>query len=239
MPLNQVWCVATVDARDLLELRLVRERQRHDQRDLVDQHQPIEPGDLDAEAERRADRHQDAEQQERDEDRQQRERGAELPPPDVLPDERDEFHSAFLGRVRPVTAPPPAPRRQHALLEVQRPPRAIGGVRIVRDHDDRLAVIAIERLQQIEDLVAGLAIEIAGRLVAEQQRRVGDDGARDADALLLAARQLTRVVLRAIGQPDDLQRDRRRASCRSAFESFVSSSGSSTLRSAVSTGSRL
>ena len=102
--------------------------------------------------------------------------------------------------------------RQHALLEVQRPLGALGGVRIVRDHDDRLAVLAVERLQQVEDLVAGLAIEVAGRLVAEQQRRVGDDRARDADALLLAAGELPRVVLGAVGEADDLQRDARRAS---------------------------
>ncbi len=70
-----------------------------------------------------------------------------------------------------------------------------GGVRVVRHHDDRLAVVAVERLQQVEDLVAGLAIEIAGRLVAEQQRRVGDDRAGDADALFLAARQLPRIVV--------------------------------------------
>ena len=68
----------------------------------------------------------------------------------------------------------------------------VGRVRVVRDHDDRLAVLAVERLQQVEDLVAGLAIEVAGRLVAEQQRRVGDDRARDADALLLAAGELPR-----------------------------------------------
>ena len=115
----------------------------------------------------------------------------------VLPDQRQELHADRL--------------HQHALLEVQRPPGALGGVRIVRDHDDGLAVLAVERLQQVEDLVAGLAIEIAGRLVAEQQRRIGDDRARDADALLLAARELPRVVLRAVGQADDLQRDRRRA----------------------------
>ena len=83
---------------------------------------------------------------------------------------------------------------QDALVEVQRAPRALGGVRIVGHHDDRLAVLAIERLQQVEDLVAGLAIEVAGRLVAEQQRRVGDDGARNADALLLSAGELPRIV---------------------------------------------
>ena len=117
--------------------------------------------------------------------------------------------------------------------------RALGGVRIVRHHHDRLAVIAVERLQQVENLVAGLAIEVAGRLVAEQQRRVGDDRAGDADALLLAARQLPRVVLRALGEADDLRARSPTRLRRSAFDSFVSSSGSSTLRSAVSTGSRL
>ena len=40
---------------------------------------------------------------------------------------------------------------------------------------------------------------------------IGDDGAGDADALFLAARQLARVVVRAIGQADHLQRDLRRA----------------------------
>ncbi len=64
---------------------------------------------------------------------------------------------------------------------------ALGGARVVRHHHDGLAVIAIERLQEIENLVAGLAIEIAGRLVGEQQRGVGDNGAGNADALLLAA----------------------------------------------------
>src|SRR5688572_21301248 len=68
----------------------------------------------------------------------------------------------------PLAAGARSPRRhrlrvdQHALLEMQRPPRPIGGARIVRDHDNRLAVIAIQRLQEIEDLVAGLAIQIAG-----------------------------------------------------------------------------
>ncbi len=97
---------------------------------------------------------------------------------------------------------------QRALLEVQRPLGALGGARIVRDHDDGLAVLAVERLEQVEDLVAGLAIEIARRLVAQQQRRIGDDGARDADALLLAARQLPRIVFGAVREADDLQRDR-------------------------------
>ena len=92
---------------------------------------------------------------------------------------------------------------------MERAPGALGRVRVVRHHDDRLAVVAVERLQQVENLVAGLAIEIARRLVAQQQRRVGHDGARDADALLLAAGQLPRIVLGALGEADDFQRDAR------------------------------
>ena len=82
----------------------------------------------------------------------------------------------------------------------------IGGVRVVRDHHDRLAVIAVQRFEQFQDLVPRLAIEVAGRLVAEQQCRVGDDGAGDADTLLLAARELARIVVHAVAEADDRQR---------------------------------
>jgi hypothetical protein len=77
---------------------------------------------------------------------------------------------------------------------------------IVGDHDDGLAVLFVQRLQQVEDFVAGLAIQVAGGFVAEQQRGIGDDGARDADALLLAARQLARLVFHAIAEADQRQR---------------------------------
>ena len=76
---------------------------------------------------------------------------------------------------------------QLALFEVQGALGPLGGARVVRDHHDGLAVVAVERLQQIEDLIARLAIEIAGRLVGEQERRIGNDRAGDADALFLAA----------------------------------------------------
>ena len=71
---------------------------------------------------------------------------------------------------------------------MQRPSRALGSPRIVCHHHDGLAVLAVERLQQVEDLVTRFPIEVAGGFVAEQQRRIRDDGAGDADALLLPAR---------------------------------------------------
>src|SRR5215469_8481616 len=95
---------------------------------------------------------------------------------------------------------------QLPLLQVQRAACELRGLRIVRDHDDGLAVLAVEHLQESQDLIRGLAIEVPGRLIAHQQLRVGDQRPRDRDALLLAAGELLRFVLGAIGKPDDLQR---------------------------------
>ena len=81
-----------------------------------------------------------------------------------------------------------------------------GGARIVRNHYDRLALRAIQRLQQIHDLFCVLAIKVAGRLVTDQQRWIRDDGTCDRDALLLTARELVRFVLAAVGQTDQVQR---------------------------------
>jgi hypothetical protein len=46
--------------------------------------------------------------------------------------------------------------------------------------------------EQVEDAVGALPVEVARRLVAQQEGRIGDDRPRDRDALLLPARQLPR-----------------------------------------------
>ena len=56
--------------------------------------------------------------------------------------------------------------------------------------------------QQLDDVVAGGAVEIARRLVREHDHRLVGQRPRDRDALLLAARQLRRVVMAAILEPD-------------------------------------
>src|SRR6185436_3421556 len=96
-------------------------------------------------------------------------------------------------------------RRELSLVEMQHVLGASRGVRIVRDHDDGLALLRVQRLQQIQDLIARLAVEVAGGLVAQQERGIGNDRARDADALFLAARQLTRLVLGALAQADEAE----------------------------------
>src|SRR4051794_8013977 len=64
---------------------------------------------------------------------------------------------------------------ERALVEVQRVRGVFGSLGIVRHHHNRLAVVAVERLQQGQDLLGRLTVEVARRFVADQQRRVGHD----------------------------------------------------------------
>src|SRR5215470_18655968 len=56
-----------------------------------------------------------------------------------------------------------------ALVEMQGAAREARRRRIVGHHHDRLAELAVEDLEGREDLVRGGAVEIAGRLVAQEQ----------------------------------------------------------------------
>src|SRR5215831_13818790 len=93
-----------------------------------------------------------------------------------------------------------------AFVEMQGAPGKPCRCRIVCHHHDSLAELAVEDLQGGENLVGGGAVEIAGRLVAQEQLWIGYDCAGDRDALLLAARYLARVMRRPIGKRDDLER---------------------------------
>ena len=74
--------------------------------------------------------------------------------------------------------------------------RVGGDVGLVGDEDDGVAG-GVEALEDGHDLDAGLRVEVAGRLVGEQDRRIVDERPGDRDALTLAARQLVRPVRRA------------------------------------------
>ena len=91
----------------------------------------------------------------------------------------------------------PSRKREDAAREA----RHVGLVR----HQHHRHALAVQLLEQRHDLEAGARVERAGRLVGEDQQRLGDQRARDRHALLLAARELRRVVVRAVGQPDALR----------------------------------
>jgi len=78
-------------------------------------------------------------------------------------------------------------------------------LRVVRDDDDRAALL-VEVTQDREHIAAGDRVEVACRLVGEDEVRVGDEGSSDRDSLLLAARQLRRSVVDAIAEADLVER---------------------------------
>ena len=79
--------------------------------------------------------------------------------------------------------------------------RVGGDVLLVRDHDDRDAVL-VELLKNRHDLDAGAAVEIPGRFIRQQHLRIIDQRARNRDALLLTAGKLTRKMVLTTREPD-------------------------------------
>ena len=67
---------------------------------------------------------------------------------------------------------------------------------------------------EAEDLAAGAAVEVAGRLVGEDHLRPAGERPGDGDALLLAARQLARPVLQAVAEADRVDRRCAATPCR-------------------------
>src|SRR4051812_5406871 len=66
--------------------------------------------------------------------------------------------------------------------------------RVVGHHHHRLGVVVDAAPQELEDLRAGAAVEVAGRLVGEHDLGSAHQGPGHGDPLLLTARQLVRPV---------------------------------------------
>ena len=79
-----------------------------------------------------------------------------------------------------------------------------GHVALVGDEDDR-AARGVELVEQAEDLGRRARVEVARRLVGQDQGRLGDERPGDGDALLLAAGQLAGPVADPVGQADLLE----------------------------------
>lgn len=73
------------------------------------------------------------------------------------------------------------------------------------DEDQRGAVLAVQREQQVGDFIPSVTVEVAGGFIGEQQLRAAVKRARQRDPLLLAAGELYRQVMQAFAQPQLLQ----------------------------------
>ena len=107
---------------------------------------------------------------------------------------------------------------------------------VVRDHHGGLAARLHRVAQELEDLAARRGVEVARRLVREEDGRARDERPRDRDALLLAAGELRRAVLPAVRQAD--VREELSSHCLSGFTPAIAS-GRVTFSSAFSIGRRL
>ena len=120
---------------------------------------------------------------------------------------------------------------------VSSPRRARGERRVVRDDDQRRAV-GVHAVEQRGDLLAGRLIQLAGRLVGQQQARPVRQGAGDRHPLHLAARQLRRPMIGAVAEARRSRAARACAAGAAAPAAPASACGSSTFSAAVSIGSR-
>src|SRR5262245_51132383 len=100
--------------------------------------------------------------------------------------------SAAIGAV-----PEQAPR-----VEAQDASAARRDALVVRDEHERDAARRVQLEQEIDDLRAGARVQVARGLVGEEERGRRHERASERDALLLAARELARIVQRALGEAD-------------------------------------
>ena len=71
--------------------------------------------------------------------------------------------------------------------------------------DEREAELALERVDQIEHALAGVGVEVAGWLVAQQQLGPLRERTSDRDALRLAAGELDGQAVRLASEADELE----------------------------------
>src|ERR1039458_9172622 len=91
---------------------------------------------------------------------------------------------------------------QPPIAQAQDSPTARGELHIVRHQHAGELMLAVQLLDQRKDRLGGFSVEIAGGLVGQQQLGISDEGAGEADALLLAAAQLAGAMVGTSGEAD-------------------------------------
>src|SRR4051794_755562 len=89
-----------------------------------------------------------------------------------------------------------------AVGEDDDPVGVAGGSEVVGDHHDGLAELPHRAAHEGEDLGPAAAVEVAGRLVGEDDLGLADQGPGHGHPLLLTPRQLARTVLQPAAQTD-------------------------------------
>src|SRR5262245_17121469 len=80
----------------------------------------------------------------------------------------------------------------------------------MRRDDEREPVFRVQRVEEVEHALAGVAVEMAGRLVAEEQLRSLCERTGERNALRLTPRELGRKVIELVREADEAEQRRRR-----------------------------
>ena len=91
-----------------------------------------------------------------------------------------------------------------AVAQRQHPLAFLGQLGVVRDEHDGLVVFFMQLVKEIHHDAARLAVQCAGRLVGQDQRRLIDHGAGNRNALLLSAGKLVGLVAHPLAHADAL-----------------------------------
>src|SRR2546422_6115771 len=81
----------------------------------------------------------------------------------------------------------------------------VGHACVMRHDDNRLFELLVEATEQVEDLLPSLRVELPGRLVGQEERRIVREGHSDRDPLLLAPAQLVGTVARTLRHAHELE----------------------------------
>ena len=102
---------------------------------------------------------------------------------------------ALVAAAALVSGEPPVLERDHAAAHL------VDHLAVVRHHQDRRAR-AVDPVEELHDPDGRVGVEVPGRLVADEQRRVVDERARDRDALLLATGELVGQGVHLVREAD-------------------------------------
>jgi hypothetical protein len=92
-----------------------------------------------------------------------------------------------------------------ALLKCDHATRHLPECRIMGREKDREVLPDRQVLAQLDDGVSGARIAVTRRLIGYENLGLGNQGATKGNALLLSARKLSRQVVRAVDEADDLE----------------------------------